>query len=107
MILIRQTCLSNVFLFYDRTMQGCTLAGSRVRSPDSKIRLLVVNHKNALQDYIRQLVDRLNISTKKNHTAMLADFIYLLFEGAITKSQIYQSTLSIQAAREAVRQLIS
>jgi hypothetical protein len=38
---------------------------------------------------------------------MLADVIHLLFEGAITKSQIYRSTQFIQAAREAVRQLIS
>jgi hypothetical protein len=38
---------------------------------------------------------------------MLADVIHLLLEGAITKSQIYRSTESIQAAREAVRQLMS
>ena len=50
---------------------------------------------------------RLNISTNKNNTVMLADFIYVLFEGAITESQIYSSTRAIQAAREAVKQLIS
>lgn len=89
--------------------RGCAFLNiaSEFPSPDSKIRLLVVDHKNALQDYIRQLVDRLNISPKKKNTAMLADLIYLLFEGAITKSQIYRSTGSIEAAREAVRQLIN
>lgn len=93
----------------DSNFRGCAFLNiaAEFPSPDSKIRLLVVNHKNALQDYIRQLVDRLNISIKKNNTAMLADFIHLLFEGVITKSQIYRSTRSIEAAREAVRQLIS
>lgn len=93
----------------DSNFRGCAFLNiaSEFPSPDSKIRLLVVNHKNALQDYITQLLERLNISIKKNNTAMLADLIYLLFEGAITKSQIYRSTRSIEAARETVRQLIS
>lgn len=106
--------LLSLFTFLERWLtdsnfRGCAFLNiaSEFPSPDSKIRLLVVNHKNALQDYIRQLVERLNISTQKNNTAMLADLIYLLFEGAITNSQIYRSTESIQAAREAVKQLIS
>lgn len=109
-----QERLLSLFTFLERWLpdsnfRGCAFLNiaSEFPSPDSKIRLLVVNHKNALQDYIRQLVDRLNISTEKNSTTMLAHVIHLLFEGAITKSQIYRSTHSIQAAREAVRQLIS
>jgi AcrR family transcriptional regulator len=88
--------------------RGCAFLNiaSEFPSPDSKIRILVVDHKNALQDYIRQLVEKLNISTEKNNTAMLTDLIYLLFEGAITKSQIYRSTGFIEAAREVIRQLI-
>ncbi|AFY41651.1 TetR/AcrR family transcriptional regulator [Nostoc sp. PCC 7107] len=89
--------------------RGCAFLNiaSEFPAPDSKIRLLVINHKSVLQDYIRQLVDRLNISTTNNHTVMLADLIYLLFEGVITTSQIYRSTQSIQTARAAVKQLIS
>lgn len=109
-----QERLLSLFTFLERWLpdsnfRGCAFLNiaSEFPSPDSKIRLLVVNHKNALQDYIRQLVDRLNISTKKNNTVMLADFIYILFEGAITESQIYRSTQAIQAAREAVKQLIN
>ncbi|WP_373529856.1 TetR/AcrR family transcriptional regulator [Nostoc sp.] len=109
-----QERLLSLFTFLERWLpnsnfRGCAFLNiaSEFPSPDSKIRLLVVDHKNALQDYIRQLVDRLNISPKKKNTAMLADLIYLLFEGAIIKSQIYRSTGSIEAAREAVRQLIN
>jgi AcrR family transcriptional regulator len=109
-----QKRLLSLFTFLERWLpdsnfRGCAFLNiaSEFPSPDSRIRLLVINHKNALQDYIRQLVDKWNISTKKNHTAMLTDVIYLLFEGAITTSQIYRSTRSIQAAREAIRQLIS
>lgn len=109
-----QERLLSLFTFLERWLpnsnfRGCAFLniGSEFPSPDSKIRILVVDHKNALQDYIRQLVDRLNISPKKKNTAILADLIYLLFEGAITKSQIYRSTGFIEAAREAVRQLIN
>lgn len=109
-----QERLLSLFTFLERWLpnsnfRGCAFLNiaSEFPSPDSKIRLLVVDHKNALQDYITQLVDRLNISPRKKNTAMLANLIYLLFEGAITKSQIYRSTGSIEAAREAVRQLIN
>jgi AcrR family transcriptional regulator len=108
-----QERLLSLFTFLERWLpnsnfRGCAFLNiaSEFPSPDSKIRLLVVDHKNALQDYIRQLVEKLNISIEKNNTAMLTDLIYLLFEGAITKSQIYRSTGSIEAAREVVRQLI-
>ncbi|MBD0304193.1 MAG: TetR/AcrR family transcriptional regulator [Tolypothrix sp. T3-bin4] len=109
-----QERLLSLFTFLERWLpnsnfRGCAFLNiaSEFPSSDSKIRLLVVDHKNALQDYIRQLVDRLNISPKKKNTAMLVDLIYFLFEGAITKSQIYRSTGAIEAAREAVRQLIN
>ncbi len=106
--------LLSLFTFLERWLpdsnfRGCAFLNiaSEFPSPDSKVRLLVVNHKNALQDYIRQLVDKLKISTKGNNAALLTDFIYLLFEGAIIESQIHRSIQPIQSAREAVRQLIS
>lgn len=109
-----QQRLLSLFTFLERWLadsnyRGCAFLNiaSEFPSPDSKIRLLVLNHKQALQDYIKQLVERLNSSTQQNHTTTLADAIYLLFEGAISKCQIDQSTQSIQAARATVKQLIS
>ncbi|HEY9779642.1 MAG TPA: TetR/AcrR family transcriptional regulator [Leptolyngbyaceae cyanobacterium] len=93
-----QKRLLGLFTFLERWLpdsnfRGCAFLNiaSEFPSPDSKIQILVVNYKNALQNYIRQLVDRLNISSKKNNAAILADLIYLLFEGAITTSQIERS----------------
>lgn len=109
-----QERLLSLFTFLERWLsdsnfRGCAFLNiaSEFPSSDSKIRLLVANHKNALQDYIRQLVNRLDISPTGNDIALLTNLIYLLFEGAINESQIYRSTRFIQAAREAVRQLIT
>lgn len=109
-----QERLLSLFTFLERWLsdsnfRGCAFLNiaSEFPSSDSKIRLLVANHKNALQDYIRQLVNRLDISPTGNDIALLTNLIYLLFEGAINESQIYRSTRFIQAAREAVRQFIA
>jgi AcrR family transcriptional regulator len=106
--------LLSLFTFLERWLpdsnfRGCAFLNiaSEFPSPDSKIRLLVVNHKNALLSYIQQLVKNLNNSTEQYDIALLSDVIYLLFEGAINESQIYRSTHFIQAMREAVKQLIS
>ena len=89
--------------------RGCAFINitAEFPSPDNKIRLLVVNHKDALQAYIRQLVDSLDISTSENNSAFLVNAVYLLFEGTICKCQMYRTTESIQNTRENVRQLIS
>jgi len=109
-----QERLLSLFTFLERWLpdsnfRGCAFLNiaSEFPSPDSKIRLLVVNHKNALQSFIQQLVKKLNPLTDENHIGLLSDVIYLLFEGAINESQIYRSTRFIQVTREAVRQLIT
>ncbi len=106
--------LLSLFTFLERWLpdsnfRGCAFLNiaSEFPSPESKVRLLVVNHKNALLSYIQQLVKNLNNSTEQYDIALLSDVIYLLFEGAINESQIYRSTHFIQATREAVKQLIS
>ena len=88
--------------------RGCAFINitAEFPSPDNKIRLLVVNHKDALQAYITQLVDNLDISTSENNSVYLVNAIYLLFEGAICKCQMYRTTEVIQNTRETVKQLI-
>jgi AcrR family transcriptional regulator len=109
-----QERLLSLFTFLERWLsnsnyRGCAFLNiaSEFPSPESKIRLLVMEHKSALHDYIRQLVEKLDSSSKKSNIDFLVDTIYLLFEGSIIKSQIYCSIESIKAAREAVSQLIS
>ncbi|MBO3457533.1 TetR/AcrR family transcriptional regulator [Aetokthonos hydrillicola Thurmond2011] len=109
-----QERLLSLFTFLERWLsnsnyRGCAFINiaSEFPLPESKIRLAVIEHKNALRDYIRDLVSKLDIEDKKHNTVFLVDAIYVLFEGAITSSQLYCSVQSIHAAREAVRQLIS
>lgn len=93
----------------DSDFRGCAFLNitAEFPSPDSRIRLVVINHKNALQDYIKQLVDRLDILTSESNTVDLVNIIYLLFEGTISRCQMYRTTEFIQNTREIVVQLIS
>ncbi len=109
-----QERLLNLFTFLewwlpDSDFRGCAFLNitAEFPSPDSRIRLLVINHKNALQDYIKQLVNRLDIPTTESNTFDLVNTIYLLFEGTISRCQMYRTTEFIQNTREIVRQLIS
>ena len=88
--------------------RGCAFINitAEFPSPDNRIRLLVVNHKDALQAYIAQLVDNLDIPTSEDNLVSLVNTIYLLFEGTICKCQMYRTTEFIQNTRETVRQLI-
>jgi AcrR family transcriptional regulator len=106
--------LLGLFTFLERWLpdsdfRGCAFLNisSEFPSPGSRVRLLVVSHKNALQDYIKQLVGGLDISANENDADSLVNTIYLLFEGAINKGQVYRSTEFIQSTLEAVRRLIS
>lgn len=106
--------LLSLFTFLERWLpdsnfRGCAFLNiaSEFPDPDSKIRLLVVNYRNVLHSYIRQLVDRLDISTDESSAIGLTNFIYLLFEGTINKGQIYRSTQFIQGTRETIMQLIN
>jgi AcrR family transcriptional regulator len=89
--------------------RGCAFLNitAEFSSPDNRIRLLVVNHKDALQAYISQLVDSLDTPAIEHNSDYLVNAIYLLFEGTICKCQMYRTTKFIQNTREAVRQLIS
>jgi AcrR family transcriptional regulator len=109
-----QERLLRLFIFLERWLvnsdfRGCAFLNitAEFPSPDNRIRLLVVNHKDALQAYIEQLVENLDIPTSRNNPVYLVNAIYLLFEGTICKCQMYRTTEFIQNTRETVRQLIS
>jgi AcrR family transcriptional regulator len=103
-----------LFVFLEKWLPSCDFRGcaflniaSEFPLPNSRVQLLVVSHKKNLHDYIEQLVSELDISSLQNGIVPLTNVIYLMFEGAINKSQIYRSTQFIQDTKEVVRQLIS
>jgi AcrR family transcriptional regulator len=103
-----------LFVFLEHWLPSCDFRGcaflnisSEFPLPNSKVQLLVVSHKKSLHDYIEQLVNELDISSTQVGVVSLTNVIYLLFEGAINKSQIYRSTQFIQDTQDVVRQLIS
>ena len=106
-----QERLLSLFTFLEQWLPDCNFRGcaflniaSEFPSPNNAIRLLVAEHKDALWDCIRQLV-KLGISTDENDLALRTDLIYLLFEGAISESQVHRSVRLVQVAREAARRL--
>jgi AcrR family transcriptional regulator len=106
--------LLSLFTFLERWLsnsdfRGCAFLNitAEFPSPDNKIRLLVVSHKDALQAYITQLVDSLDIPASENNSAYLVNAIYLLFEGTICQCQMYRTTEFIQSTKGIVNQLIS
>jgi AcrR family transcriptional regulator len=109
-----QERLLSLFTFLERWLSnsdfmGCAFLNitAEFPSPDNKIRLLVVKHKDALQAYIAQLINGLDIPNNSNNSAYLVNAIYLLVEGTICKCQMYRTTKFIQNTRETVKQLIS
>jgi AcrR family transcriptional regulator len=109
-----QERLLSLFTFLEKWLsssdfRGCAFLNitAEFPSPDNRIRLLVVNHKDALQTYIGELINSLNIPTSRSNSAYLVNAIYLLFEGTICKCQMYRTTESIKSTREVVKQLIS
>jgi AcrR family transcriptional regulator len=109
-----QERLLSLFTFLERWLsnsdfRGCAFLNitAEFPSPDNRIRLLVVNHKDALQACIAQLVDSLEVPASRNNSVYLVNAIYLLFEGTICQCQMYRTTEFIQSTRETVRQLIS
>jgi AcrR family transcriptional regulator len=109
-----QERLLNLFTFLERWLansdfRGCAFLNitAEFPSPDHRIRQLVINHKDALQTYIAQLVDSLDLSANGYNSAQLVNAIYLLFEGTICKCQMYRTIEFIQNTRETVRKLIS
>ena len=109
-----QDRLLSLFTFLERWLsnsdfRGCAFLNitAEFPSPDNKIRLLVVNHKDALQAYIGQLVDSLDIPNHRSNLAYLVNTIYLLFEGTICQCQMYRTTEFIQNTQKIVRQLIN
>ena len=106
--------LLGLFTFLERWLvnsnfRGCAFLNITAEFPssDHRIRQVVISHKDALQAYIAQLVDRLDVSDSDNNSAHLVNPIYLLFEGTICQCQMYRTTKYIQNTREMVRQLIS
>lgn len=105
--------LLSMFTFLEQWLPSCNFRGCAFLNiaaefpvPDNPIRLLVSKHKAELKEYVRQLVNNVGVSRHEDDLALRADMIYLLFEGAISESQVYYSTRFIQVAREAADLLI-
>ena len=105
--------LLGLFTFLERWLtnsdfRGCAFLNITAEFPsqDHRIRQLVINHKDALQAYIRQIIASFDITGSDNDSPCLVNTIYLLFEGTICQCQMYQTTELIKSTRETVRQLI-
>jgi hypothetical protein len=67
-----------------------------------KMREQIVEHKSKLRAYFAQLTQHY----KPIASQSLADSIYLLFEGAIIESKIYQHVWPIVIAKNAAKKML-
>jgi AcrR family transcriptional regulator len=81
--------------------RGCSFLNilSEVPAASERIGNEAVEHKSKLRSFFKEL---LNTADQQGN----ADTIYLLFEAAITESQVYKKVWPIRSAKETVRRLI-
>lgn len=87
-----------------RNFKGCRFINLLTELSDSspKMREQIVEHKSKLRAYFAQLIQQ----HKPLSPQSLADSIYLLFEGAIIESKIYQHVWPIVTAKNAVKKML-
>jgi AcrR family transcriptional regulator len=81
--------------------RGCSFLNILSEVPAASERIVneAVGHKSKLRSFFKEL---LNTADQQGN----ADTIYLLFEAAITESQVYQNVWPIRSAKETVSRLI-
>ncbi|MDR4497349.1 MAG: TetR/AcrR family transcriptional regulator [Candidatus Scalindua sp.] len=106
-----------VFSFLRKWMVSCNFRGcaflniaSEVPSLNSKIRTEAIKHKDDLRLYIKQMVALLKNAREGDRQINIeadTDKVYVLIEGAIVASQNYGQVWPIEAAQNAVRNLLN
>ncbi|MEN7549687.1 TetR/AcrR family transcriptional regulator [Rapidithrix thailandica] len=101
------------FDFLEKNMKetnylGCKFINmlSELAEAESEMREQIIAHKARLRSYIGDLVREACIQKHNPKGEVLADTVYLLFEGAIVESKIVKDTWPIEAARNSVKFLI-
>ena len=92
-----------------RNLHGCPFLNmvSEFQSPDSPIRQRVTAYKTGLRQRIHALVKAaLPESTPEEEVLLKANNIYLLYEGAVVDSRVYNDVWPIHSARDCVASLL-
>ncbi len=95
----------------ESNFRGCAFLNIAAEIPaiDTKIRDEVIKHKNDLQAYLQNIVHDLieaNSSYAELEIQQTVKMVYVLVEGAIVSSQNYNDTWPIEAAQQAVNNLL-
>lgn len=91
--------------------RGCAFLNSTVEFPDpnSKVRNVVCWHKNSLRTYIKELLIAhfREQNLEEAEIDRLTDTVYVLVDGAIIVSQVYNAPWPIHRAAETVDKLLN
>jgi AcrR family transcriptional regulator len=108
--------ITGVFDFLKKWMseshfRGCAFLNIATEIPaiNTRIRDQVIKHKNDLQAFLEKIVHGLIVSDTayaKLDIQQTAKMVYVLVEGAIVASQNYHDTWPIEAAQQAVKDLL-
>jgi len=91
--------------------RGCAFVNIASEIPDQKneIRKVVIEHKQELKKLFKSIIQDLKKSSEKYSkisVPLLTDALYLLFEGAVTSSQSFNSVWPVDSARKSFDALL-
>ncbi|WP_207421555.1 TetR/AcrR family transcriptional regulator [Desertivirga brevis] len=66
----------------------------------------ILEHKEKLRQYIKGFAESSLLNKKEQEREIIADSIYLLFEGAIVESKIHKDTWPVKKAKDLIKILI-
>ena len=89
--------------------RGCAFININTELPDDncEISSIVQTHKQDLRDLIEELTKDIEQKDRsKEHTDLISDTIYIMFEGAIVESQNFRSIWPVKRSIKTVEHLI-
>ena len=87
------------FINEKESFRGCSFLNmlSEIQSEETRLLASIQNHKTQLREFFREILPE----EKGEHT----DIIYLLFESAMTESQLFKNQWPVEKAKQAVADL--
>ncbi len=97
------------FFFQESEFNGCWCVNtiSEIPRDNVLIRDEIQKQKQLFITFVRKLIDRAFTTNNDQQNELLAKQIYLLYEGAVSESNLHQEDWPIDSARELAKKLLS
>ncbi|MFK7808998.1 MAG: TetR/AcrR family transcriptional regulator [Saprospiraceae bacterium] len=94
--------------FKNKDFNGCWCIKtvSELPKENETVKSVIRTQKNALIDFIRDLIEENNIRDTKKEADTLSKQIYLLYESAVSESHLHQDEWPIKSAKILAKQIV-